>query len=83
MKNVKIDKKSLESDILYLHKEIKELADYEHLPKIIIDIHGPGWTTIAEILLFQSIVKSNIKLVTQLKENLKALELGNEAIKQQ
>jgi hypothetical protein len=80
MAKEKMDKKVLENDILKLQKGIEGLINLELFPKIIIDIHGPGWTTPAEYLLFHSLVKFSISQVNQLKDTLASVEMGNKAI---
>jgi hypothetical protein len=75
-----LSKAQLEKEILKLNKNVKKLAGIEILPKIIIDIHKPGWTTPAEFLLFKNLVNNTNVLVSQIHENINIMEHANKFI---
>lgn len=73
---------SLEKQLKNLDKLLFQTIELNPVPKIIIDIHGPGWTTPAEFKLFKSLVENTIALTKLLHENQRALAAGSRAILQ-
>lgn len=71
---------SLEKQLKNLDKLFAQIIELNPVPKIIIDIHGPGWTTPAEFALFKSLLANTIALTKQLHENQRFLSAGSSAI---
>jgi hypothetical protein len=72
---------SLETKVKALSAHLKALANTSDLEELLVMIHRPGWTTVAELALVSGIVDSIQGHVNNLAELRKTLLSGSRAVK--
>jgi len=77
---LKHDLVSVEKQLKSLDKMFSQIIDLNPVPKILIDIKKPGWTTIAELELFNALLGNLITQTKLMQETQKALLNGSRAI---